>query len=73
VAIPKIEIGPLRRGQITLGAAAVASGHVGGGPCLVDEHEALRLQIDFAVEPAPALAQDVGAVLLDRVAGLFSS
>ena len=32
--------------SLTLGAAAVASGHVGGGPCLVDEHEALWREIE---------------------------
>ena len=52
-------------------AASVATGHVGGGPCLVDEDEAFRLQIELVVEPVLALPQDVGAVLLDRVPGLF--
>jgi hypothetical protein len=49
----------------------MAAGHVGGGPGLVDEHEAFGFQIDLAVEPCVALPQDVGAVLLDRVPGLF--
>lgn len=54
-------------------AAAVAAGHVGGGPRFVDEHQAFRVQIELTVEPMPALLQDVGAVLLDRVSGLFSA
>jgi len=49
----------------------MAAGHVGGGPRLVDEDEALGLQIELAIEPAPPLAQDVGTVLLDRVPGLY--
>lgn len=49
----------------------MAAGHGGGGPGLVDEHQALRIEIGLAIEPGPALPQDAGAVLLDRVAGLF--
>jgi len=52
-------------------AAAVAAGHVGGSPGLVDEDEAFGFEVDLAVKPALALPQDVGTVLLDRVAGLF--
>jgi hypothetical protein len=52
-------------------AAPVTAGHVGGGPGLVDEDEAFGLEVDLAVEPMPALSQNVGAVLLDRVPGLF--
>jgi hypothetical protein len=37
----------------------------------VDEHEALRIEIELVVEPALPLPQDVGPVLLDRVPGLF--
>jgi len=54
------------------GAPTMATGHVGGGPRLIDEHEAFRCQIELALEPVLALPQDVGAVLLDRVPGLFS-
>jgi hypothetical protein len=49
----------------------MAAGHVGCGPRLVDEHEPLWLQVELAVGPRAALPQDVGPVLLDRVAGLF--
>jgi hypothetical protein len=49
----------------------VAARHVRGSPGLVDEDEALGFEIDLAVEPVPALPQDVGTVLLDRVPGLF--
>lgn len=52
-------------------ATAMAAGHVGGGPGLVDEDEAFGFRIELIVEPALALPQDVGAVLLDRVPGLF--
>ena len=50
---------------------SMAAGHVGGGPGLVDEDEALRVQIELAIEPVLALLQDVGAVLLDGRPGLF--
>ena len=52
-------------------AAPVTAGHVGGGPSLVDEDEAFGFEIDLTVEPVLTLPQDVGTVLLDRVAGLF--
>jgi hypothetical protein len=49
----------------------VAAGHVGGSPRLIDEDQALGIEIDLAVKPALPLPQDVGPVLLDRVPGLF--
>lgn len=68
LAVPVREAHPQ---PLTFWTAAMAAGHVGGGPGLVDEHAAFGLQIDLAVEPCVALPQDVGAVLLDRVPGLF--
>jgi hypothetical protein len=56
---------------LAFGAATMAAGHVGGGPGLVDEHEAFRVQIDLAIEPVVPLLQDVGAVLLDCMSSLF--
>ncbi len=53
------------------GAAAMAAGHVGRGPRLVDEDEPLGIEIELGFEPGPTLLQDVGTILLDRVAGLF--
>lgn len=49
----------------------MASGHVRSGPRLVNEHDALRIEIELVVEPALPLPQDVWPVLLDRVPGLF--
>jgi hypothetical protein len=49
----------------------MAAGHVGGGPGLVNEDEAIRVQIELAIEPLLALLQDIGAILLDGVASLF--
>jgi hypothetical protein len=49
----------------------MAAGHVGSGPRLIDEHEALGIEIELAVEPALPLPQDVGPVLLDGVPDLF--
>ena len=53
------------------GAPAMAAGHVGRGPRFVDEDQTLRIEVELPFEPGAALAQDVGPVLLDRVAGLF--
>ncbi len=66
-----VAVGEAHPQALTLGAPPVAAGHVGRGPGLGDEHEALGFQIELAVEPGPTLVQDVGAVLLDRVPGLF--
>ena len=49
----------------------MAAGHVGRRPGFVDEHQSRRIEVELAVEPRLALAQDVGTVLLDRVAGLY--
>ena len=53
--------------------ASVAARHVGGGPGLVDEDQLLRIEIELAFEPDLATLQDVGALLLGRVRGLFLS
>jgi len=52
-------------------ASSMTAGHVRCGPGLIDEYEAFGFEVDLTVEPVPALSQDVGTVLLDRVAGLF--
>jgi hypothetical protein len=49
----------------------MAAGHVGRGPGLVDEHATLGIEVELAIEPLMALDQDVGAVLLVRMASLF--
>ena len=53
------------------GAAAMAAGHVGRGPCFVDEDETFGFQIDLAVEPIVPLLQDIGPILLGCMRGLF--
>lgn len=49
----------------------MAAGHVRRGLCLVDEDEALRIEIELVVEPVLALLQDVGPILLNRMPGHF--
>ncbi len=56
---------------LALGAPPVTAGHIGRGPGLVDEDQALGIEIGLTVEPRLTLPQDVGTVLLDRVPGLF--
>jgi hypothetical protein len=46
--------------------AAVAPGHVGGGAGLVDEDKPRRVHEALPDAPQPALAGDVGTVLLGR-------
>ena len=52
--------------------APVRAGHLGGGAGLVDEDQALGIEIELAVEPCLPRLADVGAVLLGSVRGLFS-
>ena len=51
--------------------SAMTARHVGRGPGLVDEDEALGIEVELAVEPLLPPLQDVGAVLFARVRGLF--
>jgi len=52
-------------------SATVPARHVGGGPGLVNEDQALGVEIKLPFEPGLALLRDVGATLLGRVRGLF--
>lgn len=56
---------------LTAPAATVPTSHVRGGPGLVDEDEALRIEVELALEPGLALPQDIRAVLLRGVRRLF--
>ena len=58
---------------LPLGRAAVAARHIGGGPGLVHEDQPFRIKIELALEPGLATFQNVGALLLGRVRGLFLS
>jgi hypothetical protein len=49
----------------------MAARHVGGSPGLIDEHEALRLEIELPLKPVPTASQDVGTVLFRGMGGLF--
>lgn len=52
---------------------SIATGHVCRGPRFVDEDEAFRIEIELAVKPLLAPLQDVRAILLACVCGLFST
>jgi len=52
-------------------SAAVGAGHVGLRPGLVDEDQPLRVEVGLALEPGLAPLQDIGAILLAGVRGLF--
>jgi len=49
----------------------MAPRHVGGRPGLIDKDQALGVEIRLGVKPDAPLAQNVRAVLLEGVAGLF--
>jgi hypothetical protein len=49
----------------------MGAGHVRLGPGFVDEDQALWIEIELPLEPFAALAQDIRAVLLGRMCGLF--
>lgn len=50
---------------------AKAAGHVGRGPGLVEEDQALGVELQLVLEPALALLQDVRAGLLAGMRRLF--
>ena len=50
---------------------AVAARHVGRGPGLVDEHQAVGLEVELGFEPGLAALHNVRAILLGRVRSLF--
>src|ERR1700712_2671566 len=52
---------------------AIKPGHLGGGCRLVDEHQLLWVEIGLALKPRLAPRQDVGAILLAGMRGLFFS
>lgn len=52
-------------------AAPVRARHVRRGPGFIDEDKPRGIEIRLRLEPCPALLQDVGPILFDRVAGLF--
>ena len=56
---------------LTARRATVTPRHVGGGPGLVDEDQALGVEIELPVEPGFALLRNIGAALLGSVRGLF--
>lgn len=52
-------------------ALSIQAGHRCGEAGLIDEHELRRIEIELAIEPVPAPLQDVRAILLQCVRGLF--
>jgi hypothetical protein len=50
---------------------AMGAGHVGLRPGLVDEHQALGVEVGLGIEPGLPPRQDVGTILLAGVRGLF--
>jgi hypothetical protein len=63
--------GTLARQRLAMRRSSTQAGHLCGEAGLVDEHELRRIEIELAVEPVPAPLQDVGAILLQCVRGLF--
>ena len=55
----------------TTGAAPVAAGHVGLGPSLVDEDQALGIKPALIHPPAGPPPGDVGAILFAGVQAFF--
>ena len=56
---------------LSAGCATMTPSHVGGGPCLIDEDQSLRIKLKLGFEPLFSPLQDVGTVLLGRVHRLF--
>src|SRR5829696_4204118 len=56
---------------LTLWGTTAQPSHVGGRPGLVDEDEPGGIEVELALEPGFPSRQDVGAILLGCVGGLF--
>jgi hypothetical protein len=56
---------------LTARCPAMKPRHFGAGAGLVDEHQALRIEVELAFEPCLASPQDVGTVLLRGMPGIF--
>jgi hypothetical protein len=50
---------------------ATDPGHLGRGTGLVDEDQAVRVEVRLGVEPGPSPLGDVGPLLLGCVRGFF--
>lgn len=57
--------------SLAASTSSMPAGHVGRGPGFVDEDQRVGIEVELSLEPFLATLQDVGAVLLARVAGLF--
>ena len=55
----------------TAGAPAPDTGHVGSNPGIVQEHEAIGIDLMLMSLPAPAEAGDLGPILFGCDQGLF--
>ena len=56
---------------LSAGCATMAPGHVGGGPCLIDEDQTFRIKLKLVFEPLFSPLQDVGTLLFLSVCGLY--
>jgi hypothetical protein len=54
----------MRDQALTTRRPAMRPGHIGLGPGLVDEHQALKIDATLITLPTLALARDVGPLLL---------
>ena len=66
-----VAVGPGRSQPLAPGAAAMATGHVGLGPGLIQEHEATWIQLALPALPPAAAARDVRPVLLGSHQAFF--
>jgi len=56
---------------LALRSASAPPGHVGRRTRLVDADQPFRIEVGLALKPVLAPLQDIGAILLGRVGGLF--
>jgi hypothetical protein len=56
---------------LTARGSAAEAGHFGGGAGLIDEHQALGVQLWLKLEPSRPMLRDVRPILLAGVRGFF--
>jgi len=60
-----------RAAALSAFGAATQAGHLGRGSGLIDEDQALRVEIRLGIEPGLAPLRDVGPILLAGVRRFF--
>ena len=71
VVVFLVALGHAHAAEFATRGSSITPSHGGGGCSLVDEHEAVQIEIGLALEPGLAGRLHVRAILLRGMAGAF--